>query len=166
MEIKDLGNKIWTSVFIVAILVITFSCNDDKNKLKSDKFYYVSTSGASLNREFDTSLVSQLEFHSKKDSLFATYSFVLDGRVHELRRYSNMHNSSVDGMHFSYELDSLGVIYSSSFTFQNQMRLISSSDSLNRILVYALGESLFISELNYTGLYENHRPLKSVSFKK
>jgi hypothetical protein len=64
-----------------------------------------------------------------------------------------MHNSSVDGMQFSYELDSFGVIFSLSFTFQNQFRLVCSKDSINRIFVYSLAEALFVCELNYTGLY-------------
>jgi hypothetical protein len=39
-----------------------------------------------MDKNFDNSIVNQLEFHSKKDSLFAMYNFVLDGYMLELNR--------------------------------------------------------------------------------
>lgn len=161
MDQRKWGNK---RLFIIPIILFLYSCHNKNIEVTSFDFYYFSSSGASINREHDTSLIKKFKFHAKGDSLFIKYEFVLDGKKHELRRYSNMHNSRIDATHFSFELDDFGVIYSSSFTFQNQTRLICSNDSINRIITYALGEALFNSELAYTGLYESNRPVKTISF--
>jgi hypothetical protein len=145
-------------LFLTISLLFYFSCSNIEKK-EAVKYFYVITSGASELRKKDTIEINKFSFHFKNDSLFNIYSFELDGVNHELRHFSNMNNNSVDGGHFCYELDNLGVIFSSSFTFENKKRLISSNDSINRIICFGLSEALFHSEEGYYYLFvQNIKP--------
>ncbi len=153
----------WILMFMT---IINASCNNSSNIKENIKYFYVESSGASIVRKIDTVEVKSFSLHSKNDSLFLSYKFVLNGFEHELRKYSNIHKYNMDGSHFSYELDNYGIIFSSSFTFQNQRRLISSNDSINRIINYSLGEALFNTEYQYSQIYNCNRHKKIVDFSK
>jgi hypothetical protein len=163
-SIKTDLNRVKDFVKIVLVAISVYGCVTSTKVKKPNKYYYIVTSGFSSVNKIDTLYITKFSYHSKKDSLFSITKFVLDGNEHILKKYSNIHRSAVDEAHFSYELDDLGIIFSSNFTYHCTERLLCSSDSVNRILVYALGEALFNSEYNLSGQYGIETKRKTIFF--
>jgi hypothetical protein len=111
------------------------------------RFYYVHDSH-DRDHNPDTVECKTPFHHGEGDSLFFKKEIVFNRMRHELRRYSNIHQCGMDGGHVCYELDSLGIIFGSVITWGNTIKQISSSDSLNDIIDFAMIKALEINEID------------------
>lgn len=149
--------KTLTLSFLICLYFFTSSCNRNSHSQKKIQYFWVRSyfSGKAIN---DTVKFEERTTHIKNDSLYGVSYFMFNGYRHELRRYSNFHNSAMDNETVIFELDSLGIIFKSNISWRTKQRLCSNSDSMNRIFDQAISEALFLSEkenLKCTGSSNN-----------
>ncbi len=142
-------------IALVLIILCVFSCRE-KTTLKN-KYYYVRVYFQMGDTKIDTIKSDKIQYHYFEDSLFFKTKIVLNNKVHELRKYSNVHHAPMDGAHVVYELDSFGVIFYSSLDWISREKLYSTNDSINNIISYCLEEALIKSELSGMHLYNKVR---------
>lgn len=143
---------------IVSLLLIVFSSCNQKNVTE---FYYIRCYEEYGNLKIDTVNVESENNQTKTtdDSLFFEKDIVLDDVVHKLRKYSNGHKAPTDGDYTFYELDSLGIVFSTQISWGSYKRLYTNNDSINRIIDFSL---LNIIQMNE---YDIKKNMEKVSYK-
>lgn len=107
-------------------------CASKKKKAEPIRKYYVSYQ----NDEIDTS--NQVIVLKSDIRLQIKYQFLLDNKGHVVRVYDNYNTAAVDGAYYCYQLDTLGVIFSCSDTWNSFYKMRTNNDSLNRIIDFAI----------------------------
>jgi hypothetical protein len=130
------------SIFSLLLVLLIYSCNlqSKKSKISTDIFYYTGIK----NFRIDTLNLRMLPFHEKRDSLITKGDFELNGRMHQIRMYTKI-SESTDGNNLLFEIDSLGIFYSRSINWPSYSRLRSNNDSINILIDFAL-ENILIDE--------------------
>ncbi len=147
-------------VILPFILINLISCEQEKN----DKRYYVRDYYENGKKIVDSVVIENSIYSPKEDSLFYKKEILVNGRIHTLKKYSNIHKSPIDGEHVYYELDDWGVIYYSSLSWKSSKTLHSNNDSIEMIINKAIEKALFFSEIDIMNNFHNHpklpKPLK------
>lgn len=127
-----------TFVFIVA-------CNSRTSNTKTKDLFFYSNKN---NLTFDTLTRENIYRHESKDSLIYEQDFEFNGKSHSIKMFSSDFYAPTDGGQLTYELDSLGIIYSRSTTWYSYQRLKSNNDSLNLIIDAALENIILYPSLH------------------
>ncbi|ASS48590.1 MAG: hypothetical protein A3D31_07460 [Candidatus Fluviicola riflensis] len=128
-------------IFIVPLVL--FSCSQEKTE-KPDEilFHYMINNHDSRRISLDTVTIEHLLYHDSKDSLIEQYVFSTNNESHFISLFSNEHYAGIDGGELSFELDTLGIIYSCSTTWFSNIRLKSNNDSINELIDIAIENCL------------------------
>jgi len=120
---------------IICILIIFFSCRNDRTKKISDEKYFYTKY---LNGKIDTNFINKVSLHQLPDTLIAKEVFVFNNKSHIIRKYTSDNHAAIDGGALCFELDSLGIIFSKSTTWNSYTRLHSTNYSIENILNTAI----------------------------
>ncbi len=127
---------------------ITFvSCNSsNKSAIKKELYCYRNTdkNGEFLSRKFKRGNIKK---HHDLDILLEESNFIFNGNRHVIRIYTNSFHCPIDGGRLVYELDSLGIFYSKSTSFYDYAVLMSTNDSISKIIERGLENIIFYSEI-------------------
>jgi hypothetical protein len=132
----------------IFILTIFFACDNTTKKNESEiLFFYV---GSNHNGSYkpDTLTSDKIERHDPRDTLIAYQDFEFNGIIHLIKVFTSDLHAPIDGGQLSYELDSLGIIYSRSTTWYSYRRLRSSNDSINSTIDAAIENILLYPKLS------------------
>lgn len=130
------------------LLVCLFSCVENINDKKNDdSFYYVSTNH-DINYKSDTLTIEKIKRHNSEDIILEQFGFKHNNVQHIINMFTNYPYAPIDGGQIFYELDSLGIIYSKSTTWDSYIRLKSSNDSLNNLIEISLENIKMSDKLN------------------
>jgi len=134
-------------LYLISLFIILYSCNSvsDVYEVKFYRLSYYTEKGENKLLKIE---VKEFDFHNIKDSLIFKKEILIDKQYHELRKYSNSSYSPMDGERITYELDSIGIIFSSSLSWNSLMKFKTSSDSINNIINRAMDFALIYSELS------------------
>lgn len=128
----------------IIIFILICSCSTKG----STKYYYIrcyQESGVLIIDTVDAAL-DRYQTKQASDSLCYTQAIVLNGINHELRKYSNADKAPMDGDYTFYELDNLGIIYSTQLSWQSYKRICTNNDSINQLIDVALLNCIAINE--------------------
>jgi hypothetical protein len=134
-------------IYLILLLLFFYSC-ESVNKSDKINYYYLSYFIEHGDSKLLETKIDKFEFHNIKDSLIFKKKILIGKQFHELRKYSNCLYSPVDGERITYELDSVGVIFSISLSWYSMKKLRTSNDSINALIDRTLDFSLIYSELN------------------
>jgi hypothetical protein len=151
--------QIKTSFYLIILVGLTLiSCEEKQKIIKDEMQYYYRSYSRNGQRENDTiSIIKRKRFNSI-DSLIGLVTFEYKGNNHSIKMYTNFyHELGLDGGLIEYELDSLGVIYFKSLTWEGYGRLITNNDSLNQIINIALEHVIARSSLHEERAISNYR---------
>jgi hypothetical protein len=130
----------WMFCFSLLFIFISSCTNHEiKYKKKTDLYWYTQTQKTNSNEKVDTIKLNQI-FKHKSDSLIDSLNFRFNKQNHTLRLYSNFNSTScVQALEY-YELDSLGAIYLAYSSGGYYDKLISTNDSINRLINFSIRE--------------------------
>lgn len=134
-------------VVIILILLSFTSCDRKMNTQKNEDllFYNITTT-----KDFDTYISDSVQMdlikhHDTKDTMLAQSFFELNGKTHWINLFTNYPHSPIDGGYLAFELDTLGIIYIKSTTWNSYSRLKSTNDSINNLITVAF-ENIILNE--------------------
>jgi hypothetical protein len=132
-------------LFYFSLFFIFFSsCTNHglKNKKKTDLYWYVQISNSKKNFNVDTFKFDKI-LKPPNDFLLDSLNFIFKKKKHCLRLYSNFYNKNGFSSRIDIEfftLDSIGVIYSNGVNGRCFSKLISTNDSINRLINFSIRE--------------------------
>jgi hypothetical protein len=77
--------------------------------------------------------------------MLAQSMFELNGKIHWINLFTNYPHAPIDGGYLAFELDTLGIIYTKSTTWNSYSRLKSTNDSLNTLITVAF-ENIILND--------------------
>jgi len=86
--------------------------------------------------------LAQLARHAERDSLLGSMKFWHQGVEHTVTAWTDEYYAPIDGGTYMLELDSLGVVYRHSTTWRGFTVVSTENDSLDRLIIIALGAAL------------------------
>ncbi len=152
------------------ILLCITSCDSAERVKKSDEilFYFHTTKQNFTTYNSDTVKIEDIQQPDKNDTFLVQSRFELNGKRHWINLYTNVLYCGVDGGYLAYTLDSMGIIYMKSTTWNSYGRLKCTNDSINEIINVAL-ENIILNQnfhdIDLRKLYEKHRGSKNPLFK-
>ncbi len=135
-------------LFCIFLLTALIACEQVTEKKQTENlFFYV---GSNRNRIYksDTITFDKIERHDSKDTMIAYQDFELNGITHLIKMFTSDLHAPIDGGELTYELDSLGIIYSRSTAWYSYSRLKSSNDSINSTIDAAIENILLYPNLS------------------
>lgn len=153
------------SVALFILLLILASCADTHTENKKEiLFFNVTTTQDFKTYISDSFKMDEIKHHHLKDTLLEQFGFEVDGKWHWINLFTNHPYEDVDGGYLSFELDTLGIIYSKSTTWISYSRLKSTNDSVNDLITKAF-ENIILNEKFHTiDLSEIRGKMKTVTF--
>lgn len=125
---------------IVLILLSFTSCDHNKNVQKDEKilFFIVSTTKDFKTYNSDSVQINKIKHVDINDTLLEQSMFELNGEMHWINLFTNYPHAPMDGGYLAFELDTLGIIYIKSTTWNSYSRLKCTNDSINNLIDVAL----------------------------
>jgi hypothetical protein len=125
---------------VLFILLSLTSCDriTEIPKVEEILFYTVSTTKDFKTYNSDSVKIDLIKHHDLKDTFLVQSMFELNGKVHWINLFSNHNSAPIDGGYLAFELDTLGIIYMKSTTWNSYSRLKSTNDSINDLITIAL----------------------------
>jgi hypothetical protein len=108
-------------------------------------FYTVTTTKDFKTYNSDSVKIDLIKHHDTKDTMLAQSMFELNGKTHWINLFTNYHHAPIDGGYLAFELDTLGIIYTKSTTWNSYSRLKSTNDSLNTLITVAF-ENIILND--------------------
>jgi hypothetical protein len=154
--------EIFTKTCIIFFLgSIMIACTEVSDETKNELSYLTTYT---KNGVFKTEMIKVKKAlkHENKDTLLFSKSFLTNNIHHEIRKYTNLNYSPIDGEIVLYEVDNLGVIFSCNLSWNTFKQMKSSNDSINEIINIALQNIIRFNDQKY--LIENFKSNKVVFF--
>ena len=131
--------------FSFVIVTLSVGCTNYgiKFKKKTDLYWYVQIPNNKQTFRVDTFMFDKI-LKAPNDFLVDSLNFTFKKKKHCLRLFSNFYNNNdavctrID-LEF-YKLDSIGVIYSKGVNGRKISKLISTNDSINRLINFSIRE--------------------------
>lgn len=146
------------ALFFGISFLISLSCSEKETEkleqTKSNTYYYIRTSKFRGGR---MDIIKNKRFYHDNyhDTLVDQFSFFLDGENHTIRKYKRKRH--VDSGHASYELDTFGIISTSSLSNDFYQYLYSTNEEINQLFRIAFSKIVFENE-QYLELYQSRLP--------
>lgn len=156
--------KIMRVIKFLLILILIHSCDSKESTKKNDPilFYFHTTTKNFNTYNSDTVTIDKIKQPDTEDTLLVQSTFKLNGERHWISLYTNYLHCGVDGGYFAYTLDTLGIIYMKSITWNSYGRLKCLNDSIDDLITVAI-ENIILNQkfhdIDLNKLYEDHRAL-------
>lgn len=141
------------TVSFLFFLLFNYGCVNHSDTKRADcSFYNVSCIMRHCTPELDTVRINPGEsiVHDSHDTLLYEFRFLIDNQLHEIRKYGGSRINHLES-YVLFELDSIGVILKNHSSIAKYTYLVSSNDSLNRILEFARYRIAYYTELESRG---------------
>lgn len=153
--------KIFTLVTFLILVLLGCYSKENTEKDSDILFYNVTTNKEFYTYNSDTVKIENIKQHDIKDTLLKQSMFELYGKTHWISLYTNLH-SPVDGGYLAFELDSIGIIYVKSTTWNSYSRLKCINDSIDNIINVALENIILNHEFHNIDISKFHE--KNIAF--
>ncbi len=146
----------------ILILVLITSCDSKESAKKSDAilFYFHTTTKNFDTYNSDTVDMGNIKQPDIKDTFLLQSMFELNGETHWINLFTNELHGGCDGGYLAYTLDTLGIIYIQSTTWNSYGRLKCTNDSIDDIITVAL-ENIILNrkfhDIDLGKLHKEHR---------
>ncbi len=146
----------------VLILILIHSCDSNESTKKNAPilFYFHTTTKNCNTYNSDTVTTDKIKQPDTEDTLLVQSTFKLNGESHRIGLYTNYLYCGIDAGYFAYTLDTLGIIYMKSTTWNSYGRLKCLNDSIDDLITVAL-ENIILNQkfhdIDLNKLYEDYR---------